>query len=78
MNVKIVKMIAIQMGCLLVSVREKQTREATHVHLFFSYLEIITPPVLAFERNLTMCNVFINVTRSCHTMKTRSFSHIEI
>lgn len=78
MNAKTVKMIAIQTGCLLMTVRGKHSREAIHVHLLFSYLEIITPPVLAFERSLTMGNGFIDVTRSCHAMKTWSFSHIEI
>jgi hypothetical protein len=58
MNAKTVKLIAIQTGCLLVSVRGKQNGEAIHVHLFFSYLEMITPLVLAFERNLTMGNGF--------------------
>jgi len=68
-----VKTIVRQTGCLLMSVRGKQTREAIHIHLFFSYLEMITPPVLAFERNLTMGNGFINVSWSYHTMKTQIF-----
>jgi len=74
MNEKTMKVIGIQTGCLLISFRGKQTREAIHIHLFFSYLEMIIPTVPAFERNLTMGNGFINVSRSCHKMKTQFFS----
>ena len=74
-NVKTVKIIAIQTGCLLMSVRRKQTREAIHINLFFCYLDMVTYSVLAFERNLTMGNGFIKVSRSCHAMKTQSSSH---
>jgi hypothetical protein len=75
MNIKAVKMIAMQTGCLLQSIRGKHNREAIRVHLFFSYLEMITPTVLAFsERNLTMGNGFINVSQSCHTVKIQNFS----
>jgi hypothetical protein len=75
MNAKTVKTIAIQTGCLLMSFRGKKTREAIYFHQFFSYLEIITPPVLAFERNLTIGNGFMKVSRSYRTIKTQSFSY---
>jgi hypothetical protein len=35
---------------------------------------MMTPPAIASDRNLTMDNEFINVSRSCHILKTQRLS----
>jgi hypothetical protein len=56
------------------SKRETDQRSYTCSPILLIF-QIITTPVPPFERNLTTGNGFINVSRSCHTIKTQSFSH---